>query len=410
MNKLKQIREAMAAKQASLVKVFEEAGSDLDMDKVKSLSGSSIEKVESIRKMNKELEDMGREADALEATEQIAAGTKSREEAAAKAARHAHPEAGVPEKKEGPQMSFGEAFVKSRAYEGRKSNVDAILPEGINLKTLFQTSAGWAAETLRTGRVVEFATRPLQVIDLIPVGQTNQAAIVYMEETTFTNNAAETAEAGAYPESALALTEKSALVKKIAVFIPVTDEQLEDVAQVSGYLDNRLRFMLMQRLDSQILNGDGTGANLTGILNAAGVQTQALGADPVPDAIHKAMTKVRVTGRAMPSGIMLHPNDWEGIRLLRTADGIYIWGNPSEAGPERIWGLPVAQTDALPEGTGLVGDFRQFIELAERRGIQVKVSDSHSDFFVNGKQAVRADVRVALPIYRPSAFCKVTGI
>jgi HK97 family phage major capsid protein len=122
------------------------------------------------------------------------------------------------------------------------------------------------------------------------------------------------------------------------------------------------------------------------------------------------MTKVRVTGRALPNAYVTHPNDWTDIRLLRTADGIYIWGNPSEAGPERIWGLSVVQNESLTENTGLVGDFANFTELAIRRGIEMKVTDAHADFFINGKQAVRADMRAAFLVYRATAFCTVTGI
>ena len=293
---------------------------------------------------------------------------------------------------------------------GPQSHID------IELKTLFQTTidgvgAGWLPETTRNGRLVEFAFRPIQVIDVIPGNTTNQAAIVYMEETTFTNNAAETAEAGTYPESALALTEKTSPVRKIATWIPVTDEQLEDVDQVRGYLNNRLPFMLRQRLDSQIINGNGTAPNLKGFLNVSGIQTQAKGADPTPDAIYKAMVKVRIAGRANPSAVMVHPTDWQNVRLLRTADGVYIWANPTDAGPARIWGLPIVETDAFSSaGTALVGDFANFTELTTRRGVDVQISNSHSTFFVDGKQAVRADIRVALTVWRPAALCQVTGL
>ena len=122
------------------------------------------------------------------------------------------------------------------------------------------------------------------------------------------------------------------------------------------------------------------------------------------------MTLIRVTGRALPTHALLHPNDWQQIRLLRTADGIYIWGNPSEAGPERLWGLPVVQNESLTENAGLVGSFMPaWIQLVERRGITVEMGFVGTDF-TEGKQTLRASGRWALPVYRPAAFCTVTGI
>jgi HK97 family phage major capsid protein len=168
--------------------------------------------------------------------------------------------------------------------------------------------------------------------------------------------------------------------------------------------------MLKQRLDQQIVSGNGTTPNLRGVLNVSGIQTQAKGADPGPDAIYKAMVKIRTTGKAQASGVLFHPTDWQNIRLLRTADGLYIWGNPSETGPERIWGLPIVQSTNETLGTAVVGAWAEYSELAMKRGIEIQVSNSHSTFFVEGKQAIRADFRCALIFYRPAAFCQVTGL
>ena len=220
----------------------------------------------------------------------------------------------------------------------------------------------------------------------------------------------EIAEAGTYAESAFVFTEQTSNVRKIGTILPVTDEQLEDEAYVEGFVDNRLGFFLAQRADGQILVGNGTSPNLRGFLNTGGLQTQAKGADPDPDAVFKALVKIRVTGRAMPSAVVYHPTNWQSVRLLKTADGIYLWGSPSEAVPDRIWGLPVAQSDAITLGTALAGDFRGYSELSIRRGVEIKISDSHSTFFAEGKQAIRADMRAALVVYRPAAFCTVTGL
>lgn len=317
--------------------------------------------------------------------------------------------------------TLGDHFIESNALKGWSRGSGAGPAAEIELgeagvkqllsgiKTTMSRSAGWAPESLRTGRVVDYATRPVQVIDVIPSTQTAQAAVKYMEETTFTNNAAEEAEAGGYSESAFALTERSVTVEKIAHYLPVTDEQLEDVGQVRGYVNNRLGFGLRQRLDGQLTNGDGNTPNLLGVLNKPSIQSQALGTDDQLDCIFKGMIKVRQTGRATPDTVMLEAVDYQDIRLKRTADGIYILGSPLEGDIQNIWGLQLVINDSLANGTGLVGDFGMFSELSIRRNITVQVGYSGTDF-TDGKQSIRADMRCAAIWYRAAAFCKLTGI
>ena len=408
--KLAEIKEELQAKSDELAKVFAEAGTEMDFDNVKSIEGednqTTEQKVAWVRERDTEITELTaslREASDLEKSregnEKIASILSLLDKPA-----NMLPTSPDPVKASMP-LSFGQAFFKGFDPEqkGKEFALD------LEVKTLFETTAGWSPESVRTGKVVDYAVAPVRILDFIPRTTTASAAVVYMVESTYTQNAAEAAEGAQYAESAFALTETTSTVRKLAHFIPVTDEQLEDEAQASGYLDRNMRKGLEERLALQVLVGDGTPPNLSGILDRSGLQTQAKGTDPVPDAIHKGLTKVRVTGMAEPTLVVMHPNDWQDVRLLRTTDGIYIWGSPSEAGPATIWGLPVAQESRLTENTGLVGDFT-YSELAFKRGIEVKVSDSHSDYFIKGKQAVRADMRTAFQVYRDAAFCEVTGI
>lgn len=409
---LKEFREKLKADEEALAKVFEEAGKDLDFTKVnclgKDVEGNSFEVAKKVRAMNDELGETAQQIEALDD-----AGKAHKQHQDRQKPRNSVPHPGGQPPAERPK-SLGEMITEHKTFaewiKGNKGAPIEIPDYGLDeLKTLFQTTAGWAPESTRTGLLVDAVTRPIQVLDVIPSGATGQASVVYMEETTRTHAAVEMAEAAAYAESTFVLSEKSSTVRKIGTSIPVTDEQLEDVPMVQGYLNQRLIFGVRQRLDGQVLVGDGVAPNLLGITNVSGIQTQAKGTDPVPDAIFKAMTLIRVTGRAQPNIIMLHPNDWQSIRLLRTADGIYIWGSPSEAGPARIWGLPVVIADALTENTGLVGDFANFAQLFERRGIELKVGFTNDDF-TKGKQTMRADMRTAFIVFRPAAFATVTGI
>jgi HK97 family phage major capsid protein len=313
-------------------------------------------------------------------------------------------------------QSIGETIAgKMYGKDGSiKKDVDLDLKDfdPIQFKTTMTTAAGFAPENLRSGLVVLSAQRPITMLDILPmiaVGTGN--AYTYMSETTFTNNAAEIAEndgTGA-PESALAYTEAEETIRRVATFLPITDEQLADVVGMQGLVNSRLSFMVQQRASNQLLNGNNSAPNLNGFYNRV-TQAQAKSTDPVFDAIFKGMIKVMHTGYANPSAIVLHPNDWQDIRLTRTTDGIYIMGNPQDPGAERLFGLPVVVTNEASEGTGLVGDFANFSFVPYRQGIEVKVSDSHSDYFIKYLQAVRVSLRMALVVTRISAFCEVTGI
>jgi len=396
---LKQVQEKITevSKQAHVA--YEEAGEDLDFTKVKSLGeGDTTAKVEKLQQINEELKDLNDDLTEL----------RELEKGSTLAAKAYSPETSpAPEKKEAaPIKSIGEMFIESKASEHRhiSAKVD------INLKTLFQTSAGWDPEATRISRVELYPLRPLSVVDYIPMGTTDKDTIKYMKETTFTNNAAEAAAGGTYGEAAIALTETSDEVEKIATWLPVTDEQLEDVPGITSYLDQRLTYMVKARLDGQILEGDGSTPNLLGTLNLNSIQSQAKGTDPTPDAIYKAFTLVRATGFAEPTVLFINPTDWQAIRLLRTADGIYIFGNPQDPGSDQIWGKPVVQTTAVTVNTAICGDYQMYSMLFMKRGIEFQVTNAHDDFFIKGKQAVRADMRCAMVHFRDTAFCKITGI
>lgn len=427
----KEAEEKLQTRQGDLAKVFEAAKTDdgsYDYSKAISVvsgAADAIAVAEHVKALNAEADQLARHLETFLEADKAAAALDARGKARG---GFVHPGQGGQPANRGQFKSLGEAVIEAKAFKdwrqhAKGGGIDlaidmlpsdflakAALFNTIGNKALMTTAAGFAPESIRMPGFVEAVTRPIQLLDILPMGSTGFELVKYMEETTRTHAAAETAEGGTFAESTFAFTERSSPVEKITDSLPVTDEQLEDVALIESYINGRLTFGVRQRLDRQCLIGDGSGSNLRGIINTSGIQTQAKGADPVMDAIYKAMTKIRVTGRALPTHHNIHPNDWQDIRLTRTADGIYIFGSPTDAGPDRLWGLPVVQNDALTEGTALVGSFDPaWIMLMEKRGVDIQVGYVGTQFG-EGKRTIRADMRAALVLMRPAAFSTVTGI
>jgi HK97 family phage major capsid protein len=276
-------------------------------------------------------------------------------------------------------------------------------------KTLLQLSTLTPRSDRRPG-IVPMGLDETTVGDLVLPGTTDSNVVSYYEETTVTNAAATVAEGAAKPESTLAFTERTDTVRKIATWIPATSEFLEDNAGIRSYIEGRLRFMVEREEEDQLLNGDGTAPNISGILDRSGLQTVTSTNDM--DAIYRAITEVRVDGFAEPTAVVIHPLSWQNLRLAKDSNGMYHGAGPFAGRDqgENIWGLPVRVTPLIAEGTALVGAFRPFAQVFRKGGIRVVASTEHSTYFTENKVAILAEERLTLAVYRPAAFCQVTGL
>lgn len=416
MRKFKIIQEEIAAKSKHLKAIFDEAGEDRDFTKITLIEGDTKAKVEEVQRLSTELEALTKEAEEAKAIDVVAKRADDlHQKYNVAVAGMPHPE-GDAQPQRAEYKSVGKLIMEKKDLlkpNGSPFHIDfdvktLWLPDAA--KTAFTTSAGWAPESIRIPGAVLSPARALVVTDYIPQFPTSQAAVVYMLETTATFNAAEKAEAAAYAESAFALTETTETVRKVTTSLPVTDEQLDDVEAAEAYINQRLGYDVRRRLDLQVLEGDGNAPNLKGTLNIGGsLQTQAKGTDSVPDAIYKAMDLTRTAGFAEPSVLFINPSDWQPVRLLTTADGIYIFGSPMAADPLMIWGKPVVATTAVTANTAITGDYTGYSALYVRKGLEISMGYVNDDF-TKGKKTIRADMRCAMVHFRTAAFATITGI
>ncbi|MCV7065612.1 phage major capsid protein [Mycolicibacterium farcinogenes] len=162
----------------------------------------------------------------------------------------------------------------------------------------------------------------LTVADLLSQGTISGNAISYLVEGAMEGDFTTVAEAGPKPQIHFVNpTQVTDALKKIAGFIKMTDEFLEDADFLVSEINNRLLYRLGYFEEQQLLNGDGTGQNLTGLLNRAGIQTEtAAGPTDNADALFRALTKIDVNSGLAPDGIVINPTDYQQLRLWpRTA-------------------------------------------------------------------------------------------
>ena len=326
--------------------------------------------------------------------------------------------------------TIGEMFTETKAYNAYNENGVKGVDSGVEFKTTLNTT-GYPPESLRAPGILETALRnPDSVIGLFDQIQTNQNAYVYLEETTFTNNAGEIAEAGdisSANESAIAFTERTESIRKMATFLPVTDELLADVAGIQGYVNSRLSTMMKLRMDNQLVNGDGSAPNLTGVLNKSGINTfdysSYSGELARLGQIYQAITEIRKDAFVEPDAIVMHPSDWYDVvtsvaDITTTSSGaaaknplFMVAGGFGDSPAPKLWGLNVVPSSVIAAGTALVGKFGggDAAQVIMREGVDLAVSDSHSDFFAKNQLAIRLTMRLGFAVYRPTAFCSITN-
>lgn len=319
--------------------------------------------------------------------------------------------------------SPGEVFAESKQIKSlqesgvlsmEKSHVHSGPVEVVEremVKTLLTGQGAPGTQLLRPERlpgILPLLQAPLQISNLVTVGSTDSNVIEWVRQSAVANNAAEVAEAtaatgtsGTKPESGMTFVVENTPVQTIAHWIPATKQSLEDMPQLRTLVDGMLTDGVARRLNSQILNGNGTAPNLKGILATSGIGTQAFTVDMF-ETLLRGITQARLA-YFEPSAILMNPADFVSMRLMKDTTGNYHLGPVIDTGAVRVWGIPIITDPLQTAGFATIGDWSQAI-LWVRSGVSVIATDSHSDFFVRNLVAILAEGRYAVSVPRPQAF------
>ena len=265
------------------------------------------------------------------------------------------------------------------------------------------------------------AFRRPSVADVLGSGTLGRGtnAVSYFIEGSVEGNFATVAEGAQKPQ--LHFTDPTMTtdaVKKIAGWWDTSDEMIEDLDFWVSEINNRGLYQLAMVEESQLLNGDGTGTNILGLLQRSGIQTvvQAVAPDTAQDAIFRAITAVQTATGLAADAILINPADYQTLRLSKDANGQYFgggffsgaYGQGGISFQPPLWGLNTIVTAAVAAKTVVVGALGASTTVYRKGGVRVESTNSDLGKFTKDIVTTRIEERIALAVRMPAAVVKVT--
>jgi HK97 family phage major capsid protein len=213
--------------------------------------------------------------------------------------------------------------------------------------------------------------------------------------------------------------QKTLTAKKIAAIGRMSLEVGDDSIVSLGDMFLRLfAEKIAQKEDEQALEGDGVGANFTGLFSAAGVNSVAGGGaianlDKFVDAI---------AALAFPAQVdesltwIFHPKVWRDLNKLKATTNEYILNQQPTAGvPRSLLGIPVRLTDQISVTRGAGSDTTVYVGAFARGmiiGDRLRMTLGFNPFtaWSTAQIDVRVIERVGILVAIPKAFTKITGV
>ncbi|MDI3399653.1 phage major capsid protein [Pseudomonas sp. V88_4] len=321
---------------------------------------------------------------------------------------------GVP----GEGKSFIDMIKGDDAYKAltqksaNRAEIEVTKSDLASMKEVKVTSAGIVAPIYDP--VIQPGIRQeLRIRDLLTAIPVTGQQYTYFRELLHTRGAAPVAEGGTKPTSNVTFEAATDRVKKIAVWMPVTEEALDDVPQMQGYIQELLRYDLKLEEENQILKGDGTGENLNGLMTQATIYDAALtkAGDTSIDIVRRGIYQVRKQSKLSADGVVMSELDWMNIELQKDGENRYLFANLQGLVTPVLWGRPVITSDSMDEGdadTGgefLIANFARAAILFDRMTYLFKMG-LINDMFIKNQIALLAEERLGLGVRRKEALVK----
>ncbi len=304
--------------------------------------------------------------------------------------------------------TWGKQFTESNAYTNFNEGATQKARFEVQNSTLTGSDATVAPD--RKAGIVGGAAQILTLENMLVSLPTSSNAIEYTKEATFVNNAAETAEAGAKPETDISFSLLNMPVSTVAHWTKISRQLASDSPALAAYINARMTYGVNQRVETQLAVGDGSAPNVSGLFNTGNYTVHGIADSALPSSLKKLALIRKVIAQLLsvgyrPNAILLNPIDCGEIEIdLFTATAGQARINTNVAGQPVLFGVPLVQSAGVTEDTFQVGDYMQAATVHNREGVAVELSESDGDNFTNNLVTVRAERRLALTVEKPAAI------
>lgn len=298
--------------------------------------------------------------------------------------------------------TIGAEFIKSEQFKNLVSgNVQNVRLEVKNTVTSGSTTV---FPEQRPG-IIPGNFAPLTIRELFRAIPVTTNMVNSLREASWTNDAAEVSQGAAKPESDITFEQYNVPITTVAHWIKISNQLLSDAPAVSTYINTRLIDGLNQRIDAQLLNGNGTSPNLSGLTDSGNFTAYtATSGDLLVDAINRAKYALWATGN-MPDVVVVNPADWGAMERTRegAGTGAYLYGMPGVNGMANPFGVRIVMSNHMTAGSFLIGAIDASCALYTRQGAIVEMGFVNTDFTQN-LITLRCETRLGLGVERPSAI------
>ena len=253
-------------------------------------------------------------------------------------------------------------------------------------------------------QVYALPNRKVHVRSLLPVGTISTGLFTFPKETGGEGDVAPQTQGSSKAQLDFDITMTDAPAQYIAGFVRISRQMLDDVPAMTSFLQARLLEKYLLAEDAQLLNGNGTAPNLTGLTTVASAFSGAATVDV--EQLVQSIAQVAAANYSA-NGILINPTDWANIMNTKPTNAAYSLPGSTVVttdGSLTIAGIPVFQSTAIAADKFLVGDWSMGAQIMQNQGISVQFSEMDSDNFQKNLITVRVEARIAFPIYYNGAF------